>query len=98
MVIGNSSSGIIEAPYFNLPTINIGDRQKGRVLPLSVISCNTNPKSILKAIKLANDQTVLKEIRKKIYDEAINSPLFESKKFNNDFYNLLETLKVRKNG
>ena len=53
---------------------------------------------IFKAKKLAEDQESLKEIRKKIYDEAINSPLFDSKKFNNDFYNLLETLKVRKNG
>jgi GDP/UDP-N,N'-diacetylbacillosamine 2-epimerase (hydrolysing) len=31
MVIGNSSSGIIEAPSFHVPTINIGDRQKGRM-------------------------------------------------------------------
>ncbi|MBU3090463.1 UDP-N-acetylglucosamine 2-epimerase (hydrolyzing), partial [Clostridium gasigenes] len=39
-VIGNSSSGIIEAPSFNKPTINIGDRQKGRMQAESVINCN----------------------------------------------------------
>ena len=56
MVIGNSSSGVIEVPFFNLPTINIGDRQKGRIHPLSVISCDTNSKSIYKAIKVGLSQ------------------------------------------
>ncbi len=53
---------------------------------------------ILKAKKLANDEENLKDIRKKIYNEAINSPLFDSKKFNNDFYKLLQSLKVSENG
>ena len=39
-VIGNSSSGIIEVPYFKIPTINIGDRQKGRYMHLSVINAS----------------------------------------------------------
>ena len=38
-VIGNSSSGLIEAPAFNIGTINIGDRQKGRIKAESVIDC-----------------------------------------------------------
>ena len=38
-VIGNSSSGIIEAPYIPVGTINIGNRQKGRIAPSSVIHC-----------------------------------------------------------
>lgn len=38
-VIGNSSSGIIEAPYFKVPTINIGDRQKGRIQADSIFNC-----------------------------------------------------------
>ena len=38
-VIGNSSSGIIEVPAFNIPTINIGDRQKGRITGPSVFNC-----------------------------------------------------------
>ena len=53
---------------------------------------------ILKAKKFVENQEGLKEIRKKIYNEAIDSPLFDSKKFNNDFYNLLQSLKVIKNG
>ncbi|MGV1099875.1 UDP-N-acetylglucosamine 2-epimerase [Thiovibrio sp. JS02] len=39
LVIGNSSSGIIEAPSFGVPTVNIGDRQKGRIRAKSVIDC-----------------------------------------------------------
>ena len=38
-VAGNSSSGIIEAPSFHIPTINIGDRQKGRITATSVLHC-----------------------------------------------------------
>ena len=38
-VIGNSSSGIIEVPSFGIPTLNIGDRQKGRIAANSVINC-----------------------------------------------------------
>lgn len=39
LVVGNSSSGVIEVPSFGIPTINIGDRQKGRIMADSVISC-----------------------------------------------------------
>ena len=49
-VIGNSSSGIIEAPSFKTYTIDIGDRQKGRVRSKSVINVNSNVKEIIKAI------------------------------------------------
>jgi GDP/UDP-N,N'-diacetylbacillosamine 2-epimerase (hydrolysing) len=51
VVIGNSSSGIIEAPSFNIPTINIGDRQKGREKGITVIDSEPNQKSIEAAIK-----------------------------------------------
>jgi GDP/UDP-N,N'-diacetylbacillosamine 2-epimerase (hydrolysing) len=53
MIIGNSSSGIIEAPSFGVPTINIGDRQKGRVQATSVINCKPTKQDIEKAISLA---------------------------------------------
>lgn len=52
-VIGNSSSGIIEAPAFRIPTINIGDRQKGRLQAESIINCKEDKQSISDAIKLA---------------------------------------------
>ena len=50
-VIGNSSSGLLEAPSFKIGTINIGDRQGGRLQAKSVINCNPDKKSINLAIK-----------------------------------------------
>lgn len=52
-VIGNSSSGIIEAPVLHTPTVNIGDRQKGRLMADSIISCPTERDEIINAIKCA---------------------------------------------
>ena len=52
-VVGNSSSGLAEAPSFNIGTINIGDRQKGRIKASSVIDCKPSKNSIQQAfIKL----------------------------------------------
>jgi GDP/UDP-N,N'-diacetylbacillosamine 2-epimerase (hydrolysing) len=53
MVIGNSSSGLVEVPTFGIPTINIGDRQKGRLQAKSVIDCSTVSKNIKQAMHLA---------------------------------------------
>lgn len=53
LVIGNSSSGLLEAPSFGIPTINIGDRQKGRLQADSVINCTNNVQDIKKAFDLA---------------------------------------------
>ncbi|MCM3590173.1 UDP-N-acetylglucosamine 2-epimerase [Brevibacillus borstelensis] len=50
VVIGNSSSGIIEAPYFRKPTVNIGPRQTGRVKPASVVDCEESAESIKAAV------------------------------------------------
>jgi GDP/UDP-N,N'-diacetylbacillosamine 2-epimerase (hydrolysing) len=52
-VIGNSSSGLIEAPSFGVPTINIGDRQRGRIQSTSVINCDPTREEINRAITLA---------------------------------------------
>jgi GDP/UDP-N,N'-diacetylbacillosamine 2-epimerase (hydrolysing) len=49
-VVGNSSSGLIEAPSFRIGTINIGDRQRGRVKAASVIDCEPTRKSIGEAL------------------------------------------------
>lgn len=53
LVIGNSSSGLIEVPSFKKPTVNIGDRQQGRIESKSVISCMPEKESIIRAINLA---------------------------------------------
>jgi len=52
-VVGNSSSGIIEAPSFRVPTVNIGDRQKGRIRADNVIDCGTDTFEIKKALDKA---------------------------------------------
>lgn len=52
MVIGNSSSGLVEVPSFKIPTINIGDRQKGRIKADSIIDCIPQKEKIIDAIKL----------------------------------------------
>lgn len=66
MVIGNSSSGILEAPIFNIPTVNIGDRQLGRVKAESVIDCGNNAADIIAAInraKVMKEEGKLNEIK-----------------------------------
>lgn len=50
--VGNSSSGIIEVPSFGIPTLNIGDRQKGRLASKSVINCGTSKEEIVKGLRL----------------------------------------------
>ena len=63
-IIGNSSSGLLEAPSFKLGTINIGDRQKGRTKAQSVIDCLPNKKSISKAIKIVYSKKFQDSIQK----------------------------------
>lgn len=50
-VVGNSSSGLLEAPSFKIGTINIGDRQKGRIKADSIIDCSANKFDIKKAFE-----------------------------------------------
>lgn len=64
LVIGNSSSGIIEAPSFNVPTINIGERQKGRIQAESVINCIPDKNDIIQAIHKATDPDFLCSVQK----------------------------------
>lgn len=52
-VMGNSSSGLIEAPSFGIPTINIGERQKGRLRAESVLDCSAEEDPIIEKMKEA---------------------------------------------
>ncbi|MPN35546.1 GDP/UDP-N,N'-diacetylbacillosamine 2-epimerase (hydrolyzing) [bioreactor metagenome] len=63
LVVGNSSSGIIEAPIFKIPTINIGDRQKGRIQVESIINCKTKKEDITKAINMALSEEFFNHIK-----------------------------------
>lgn len=75
VIIGNSSSGLIEAPSFKTATINIGERQKGRIKAKSVIDClpfKKNIKVSLKKVYSKNFQKVLKDV-KNPYENGISS-------------------------
>lgn len=50
-VVGNSSSGIIEVPSFGIPTLNIGDRQKGRIAADSILHCSTTEQAITEGLR-----------------------------------------------
>jgi GDP/UDP-N,N'-diacetylbacillosamine 2-epimerase (hydrolysing) len=50
-IVGNSSSGILEMPTFKKPTINIGDRQLGRLKSTTVIDCKIEKKQIINSLK-----------------------------------------------
>ena len=62
-VIGNSSSGMTEVPAFHIPTINIGDRQKGRINCESIINSNNSLEDIKKSVTFALDKTFRKKIQ-----------------------------------
>ena len=97
MVIGNSSSGLVEAPSFHIPTINIGDRQKGRLRAATVIDCEPNCTSIKKAMQYAlsekmqtkvviaknpyGDGFTSDKIVRVICDELLNQQIQLKKKF-----------------
>lgn len=55
-IIGNSSSGIIEAPSFGIPTINIGSRQKGRIKAVSIVDSDGSKKSIKEALRTIDSE------------------------------------------
>ena len=63
-VIGNSSSGIIEVPYFRIPTINIGLRQNGRFFHKSIIQCKIDSANIRKSIITANTKLFKARLKK----------------------------------
>lgn len=60
-VVGNSSSGVVEAPSFGIPTLNIGDRQKGRLSAESVWHCDSDKASVMAGL----DMILSPQFRKK---------------------------------
>lgn len=89
VVIGNSSSGLIEAPSFGTPTVNIGDRQKGRVSSQTVVHSSVNAedikKNIVNALNLEfsnfSNPYGQKEVSSQILNVLINSELDVIKPF-----------------
>lgn len=66
-IIGNSSSGIVEAPFVRVPSINVGDRQKGRLRHPSVIDTNYEAASIRQAIQLALKPEFIKDLENMLF-------------------------------
>ena len=91
LLIGNTSSGIIEAASFKKPVVNIGDRQKGRLRGENVIDCNLD--TLQESIKLALSSSFRNKIKNMnniygtgsaadfIVDKLINEPISVIKKF-----------------
>jgi GDP/UDP-N,N'-diacetylbacillosamine 2-epimerase (hydrolysing) len=80
VMVGNSSSGLAEAPSFKIGTINIGDRQKGRIKAASVIDCEPEKKSIEEAFeKLYSDdfQKSLKNVQNPYGDGCASQKIID---------------------
>ena len=73
-VIGNSSSGVIEAPILKVPTVNIGARQQGRLRASSVIDCEAQSSSIVAAIAEATSPAFRVRIERSIHPFGDGSP------------------------
>lgn len=97
LVLGNSSSGIVETPAFRVPTVNIGDRQRGRLQSASIINSDVDKNSIVNAIRQAlsdehkticksvispyGDGTAAEKIAKKIVEIVTNGTIDLKKNF-----------------
>ena len=92
IVVGNSSSGLAEVPSFQIPTINIGDRQKGRLKSESVIDCEPTQVQISSAIKraISLDFKNSCKVVKNPYGEGGASEIIIQKLEELDFTNLLK--------
>ncbi|MDC1004981.1 UDP-N-acetylglucosamine 2-epimerase [Opitutales bacterium] len=92
LVVGNSSSGLLEAPSFKIPTVNIGDRQKGRLKAESVIDCEPTCVQISNAIQKATSLNFKKSCEKveNPYGGGGASELIVQKLEEIDFSNLLK--------
>lgn len=73
LVVGNSSSGIIEVPVLKKPTLNLGIRQSGRVKSNSIFDCKINKKCIVEMINLLLNNKFAKKIKYKNYSKVNTS-------------------------
>jgi GDP/UDP-N,N'-diacetylbacillosamine 2-epimerase (hydrolysing) len=92
VVVGNSSSGLLEVPSFGIPTVNIGDRQKGRLKAVSIIDCEPKKSQITDEIKRAISSE-FKEVCKHIknpYGDGGASELIIRKIEDTDLQNIVK--------
>lgn len=92
LVVGNSSSGLLEVPSFGIPTINIGDRQKGRIMAYSVISCGVQFEEIFSSFELGLSTKFIEKCRvvRNPYDSGNSSNHIVRIIENTDLNNLIK--------
>lgn len=83
-VVGNSSSGLLEVPSFGIPTLNIGDRQNGRIAAESVYNCAPDKESVLNGL----DKVLSKEFRELAY--VVRNP-YEKANTAEEIFKLIST-------
>ena len=88
-IIGNSSSGLLEAPCFKIATINIGDRQLDRLQASSVINCSPFKSNIILAIKKIYSKNFKKKLTKIINPYGKSGAVEKT-------YKIIEKLKLKK--
>ena len=96
LVLGNSSSGIIEVPMLKTPTLNIGDRQNGRVFSKSIFQADLNSNLISKKIKFILNREHKHKFENKFYKKntslnmmkEIKKFVFKKKRNQKIFYDL----------
>ena len=89
VVIGNSSSGIIEAPSLKIPTVNIGLRQKGRLKPDTIINAKPNSSNIFNAIKKSLSRSFKNKIAK-------SKNLYYKKNTSNKIFDIIKNINLKK--
>jgi len=91
-MVGNSSSGLAEAPSFKIGTINIGDRQKGRIKAESVIECKPNKGTILQAFAKLYSKDFQNNLKDNInpYGDGCSSMKIIEELKKTDFKNILK--------
>ena len=88
-IIGNSSAGVREAPYYGVPTIDIGSRQNNRAKSNSVIHCNYEKKEIIAAIdKISCDKLSSKNYKNLYFGDGNSDKKFLEILKNNDIWNI----------
>ena len=87
-VIGNSSSGILEAPILKKPVVNIGSRQQGRIKSNNIINVNEQTAKIYKAIKTTQSKAFKRKLK------LVKNP-FGNGKTSRDAVNILKRLKIK---
>ena len=87
-VVGNSSSGLVEVPSFGIPTLNIGDRQKGRIAAGSVVNCKPDKKSIIEGL----DKVMSKQFRE--FASTVQNP-YEKENTTEEIFKIISSFPLK---